>query len=261
MATPIPPVEPREAALDAPAQPGDRTAPTGVEETVEAVIRHRLADTLGGWRGSLETALPTVAFVIWWLAREDLTGAVVASAVVVVLLAAARLVTGGTLRYVGASLVATALAAFFALRSGNAEDAFLPGILTSIAWGIGALLSVLLRWPVVGFMIGAADPAIAEGDPFRWRRNPAAVRVCSRLTLVLVGLYAIRVAIMGPLYLAGNIAALTVAKVVLGWPLWAGAVVVMGLLLVRGRTPIDPDDELVRGHSAAADAQREHGPA
>ena len=63
------------------------------------------------------------------------------------------------------------------------------------------------------------------------------VAVCSRLTLVLVALYAMRVAIMVPLYLAGNIAALGVAKIVLGWPLWIAAVAVMGLLLVRGSRP------------------------
>lgn len=240
--------------------PADPAGPLPVT-TVEELIRRRLSDALGGVRGSLETTLPMLAFVIVWASTADARLSLGAAAGLTVLLLLARLAQRQTPQFVLTSVVATGLAAFFALRSGNAEDAFLPGILTSIAWGIGALLSVLLRWPVVGFMIGAADPAIAEGDPFRWRRNPAAVRVCSRLTLVLVGLYAIRVAIMGPLYLAGNIAALTVAKVVLGWPLWAGAVVVMGLLLVRGRTPIDPDDELVRGHSLAADAQREHGPA
>ena len=238
MATPIPPVEPREAALDAPAQPGDRTAPTGVEETVEAVIRHRLADTLGGWRGSLETALPTVAFVIWWLAREDLTGAVIASAVVVVLLAAARLVTGGTLRYVGASLFATALAAFFALRSGNAEDAFLPGIQMSAAWGVVTLASILLRWPLIGFLVAIGDPQF-EQQPTRWRSSRAMVRVCSRLTWVLVALYAVRVAVMLPMYLAQNVAALGVAKVVMGWPLYLVAVAVMVWMLVRGRTAVD----------------------
>lgn len=224
--------------------------------TVEELIRRRLSDALGGIRGSLETTVPMLVFVMAWTFTDDSTLSLGAAAAVTAVLAVARLVQRQTLQFVLTSVFATAIAAFFALRSGNAEDAFLPGIIGSIAWGIGSLLSVLVRWPVVGFMIGAADPAIQEGDPFRWRRNPAAVRVCSRLTLVLVALYAIRVAIMGPLYLADNVAALTVCKVVLGWPLWAAAVAVMGLMLVRGHTPIDPDDELVRGHSPDADAQR-----
>ena len=42
------------------------------------------------------------------------------------------------------------------------------------------------------------------------------------------------------------VAGLTISKVVLGWPLWAGAVAVMGTMLLKGHTPIDPDDDLVQ---------------
>ncbi len=147
-----------------------------------------------------------------------------------------RIAQRQSLKYVLNSVFATGIAAFFALRSGKAEDAFLPGILGSIGWGLAALLSVLLRWPFVGFLVGAGDPRAAE-DPFGWRRDPGLVRVCQRLTLVLVALYAVRVAIMLPLYLAGNVTLLGVAKVVLGWPAWVAAVGVMGWMLMRGRTP------------------------
>lgn len=220
--------------------------------TVEAVIRHRLGEALGGVRGSLETTLPMLAFVIVWAATKDRTLSLGAAGGLTVVLAAARLVQRQTLQFVLSSVLATALAAFFALRTGQAEDAFLPGILTSAAWLVGSLLSVVLRWPIVGLMLGAVDQqAIAEGDWARWRRNPAAVAVCSRLTLVMVGVYAIRVGVMGPLYLADNVAGLTVTKIVLGWPLWAGAVAVMGAMLLKGQTPIDPDDALVHGNDLA----------
>ena len=96
-----------------------------------------------------------------------------------------------TPRFVLSAVVATAIAAFFALRSGRAEDAFLPGILYSAAWGAGALVSVVVRWPLVGFVVGAGDPSMAD-DPFAWRRDRGLVRLCQRLTLVLVGLYALR---------------------------------------------------------------------
>lgn len=218
-----------------------------VHPTVEALIRHRLGEALGGLRGSLEAALPMLVFVIAWSATKDRNVSLGAAGALTLVLALARLVQRQTVQFVLGSLFATGLAAFFALRSGDAEDAFLPGILTSLAWLCGSLLSVALRWPVIGLMVGAADQeAVAAGDPFRWRRNAAAVRVCSRLTLVLVGIYAIRVVIMGPLYLTDNVAGLTIAKVVLGWPLWAGAVAVMGAMLLKGHTPIDPDDELVQ---------------
>ncbi|MGE9783555.1 DUF3159 domain-containing protein [Janibacter sp. CX7] len=218
-----------------------------VHPTVEALIRHRLGEAFGGLRGSLEAALPMLVFVVVWSVTKDRTLSLGSAAALTVVLAVARLVQRQTLQYVLTSIFATGLAAFFALRSGNAEDAFLPGILTSLAYLVGSLVSVLVRWPVVGLMVGVADQAaVAAGDPFRWRRNAAAVRVCSRLTLVLVAVYVIRVGIMGPLYLAGNVAGLTIAKVALGWPLWVGAVAVMGAMLMKGHTPIDPDDELVQ---------------
>ena len=217
------------------------------QPTVEALIRHRLGEALGGLRGSIETALPMVVFVIVWSATSERNTSLGAAAATTAVFAVARVVQRQTLQFVLGSVIATGLAAFFALRTGEAEDAFLPGILTSCAYLVGTVVSVLVRWPVIGLMLGFVDQAaVAAGDPFRWRRNPAAVAVCTRLTLVLVGVYVIRVGIMGPLYLADHVAGLTISKVVLGWPLWAGAVAIMGAMLLKGHTPIDPDDELVR---------------
>lgn len=206
-------------------------------ETVEDVIRHRVAEVLGGWYGSIETAAPTVAFVVVWLVRGEVRAALVAAAAVTLILLAVRLRIGGSVRFVLTSVVGTGLAAFFALRSGRAEDAFLPGILTSAAYGVGALLSIATRWPMVGFVVAAGDPDYAR-DPLAWRRDRQLVAVCSRLTWVLVGLFAIRVAVMLPLYLAGQVAWLGVAKIALGWPLYLGAIVLMGVLLATGHTPL-----------------------
>ena len=216
------------------------TARTG-GPTVEELIRHRLATALGGWRGSVETALPTVAFIGMWSWRQDLGLAVWCAVGVAVALAVARLVQRSSLQHVFGAVFATGLAAFFAMRSGKAEDAFLPGMLLSGAYLVGTLISILARWPVVGFLVGAGDPRAAE-DPFGWRRDTGMVRVCSRLTWVLVAMYAVRLSIQVPLYLAAQVEALGVAKIVLGWPLWIAGVAVMGWLLVRGSTPqqLDP---------------------
>ena len=108
---------------------GDATTTTA--ETVEALIRHRLAVALGGWRGSLETALPTVVFVALWSWRQDVTLAAGAALVVALVLAAIRLAQKSSLTHVLGAVFATAIAAFFAVRSGRAEAAFLPGILTN----------------------------------------------------------------------------------------------------------------------------------
>ncbi|MGL5864563.1 MAG: DUF3159 domain-containing protein [Dermatophilaceae bacterium] len=205
-------------------------------ETVETVIRQRLATALGGWRGSVETALPTVLFVVLWTWRQDLTLAVGAALGVALMLAVLRLVQRSALTHVLGAVFATGIAAFFALRSGRAEDAFLPGILLSAGYLVASLISIALRWPAVGFLVGAGG---AVDDPFGWRRDRGMVRVCSRLTWVLVLVYVIRLAVMAPLYFANQVVLLGTAKVVLGWPLWVAGVAVMGWLLVSGNTPLE----------------------
>jgi uncharacterized protein DUF3159 len=83
-------------------------------------------------------------------------------------------------------------------------------------------------------MVGAA-----LGDPTGWIRDRALVRMSSRLTLVLAVPYVLRLVVQLPLFLAGEVVWLAVAKVVLGWPLLLVALFVIGLLLSRGRTPIE----------------------
>jgi len=217
--------------------------PAGAEaHTVESLIRHRLSSALGGARGSFETALPTIAFVVAWTWQHDVKVALVASAVIVMILLVVRLATRQTPRYVLSAVAATAVIAFFALKSGRAEDAFLPGILTNVAYGVVSLLSVVVRWPLIGFAVAAADPRMTQEPPVF-----GLVRVCQRLTMVLVVLYAVRVVVMLPLYLAGKAEAqsndllvtlLGAAKITLGWPAYLCAVAVMGMILVRGRTPL-----------------------
>jgi hypothetical protein len=208
-------------------------------ETVEELVRARLGEQLGGPRGSLEAAVPTVVFVVAWTARHDFRFALAVSGALVALLLVVRLAQRQSPRFVLSSLVALGIAAYFVHRSGRAQDAYLPGILYSAGAGALTLLSVVVRWPLIGFVVGAAeDPE----DPLAWHRHPGIVRLCQRLTLVLVGLYAIRLGVMLPLYWAGEVAALGVAKIVLSWPLYLLGVAVMGYVLVRGRTPLGPAD-------------------
>ena len=64
-------------------------------------------------------------------------------------------------------------------------------------------------------------------------------------------LAALRVAVMLPLYLAGEVALLGVAKIGLGWPAYLLAIVVMGWLLATGRTPQTDDGAGARTGSGA----------
>lgn len=224
------------------------TAPT----TVEAVIRERFAVAVGGWRGSLEAALPTVAFVVVWTATKNLNRALVAAAVVLVIALVLRLVQRQTVKFVATAAFATALAAFLAKRSGNASDVFLPGLIQAgvmLAISVG---SILARWPLVGFIVAGGDPDLKD-DPTAWRRSRAMVTVCSRLTWVFAGLFAVRLAVMLPLYLADEVTSLGVAKIVLGWPLYLLALGLMVGLLMKGQTPLASHDPLLHDDAEGHD--------
>jgi hypothetical protein len=202
-------------------------------QTVEAAVRTQLSKALGGLRGTAESAVPTVAFTLTWLLAHDLRLAVGLSVGSAVLLLAVRLAQRSTTQFVLNSLFGIGIAAFFALRSGKAEDAFLPGILYNAGYSVVMIFSIVMRWPVVGFIIGSVT-----GDPTAWRENPAVVRLCSRLTWLLVLPCVLRVLVQYPLYLAGQVGWLGTAKIALGWPLQLASFAAMVWVLTRGRTPM-----------------------
>ncbi len=208
--------------------------------TVEDLLRDKLSEAIGGWRGAVEAAVPTLVFAVTWSLGRDLRLAVVASGACVAVLLLVRLLQRQDVRFIAYAAVGVALSAFFALRSGRAEDAFLPGMLQNAGLLVLLLVTNLARWPLFGFVVAVAEPEAFAADPTWWRRHPGIVTVAARLAWVLIALNVVRLGVMVPLYLAGEVGALGVAKVALGWPAYLLAVTAMGAILLRGRTPIDP---------------------
>ncbi|WP_370771116.1 DUF3159 domain-containing protein [Actinomadura roseirufa] len=218
------------------AQAGATAAPADAHDTVEAAVRAQLTKALGGVRGMVEAAVPTIAFTGTYVAAKDIRLAVGAGVGAAVVLLLVRIAQRSSPQFVLNSLVGIAIAAFFALRSGRAENAFLPGILLNAGYGAAMIFSIVVRWPIVGFIIGSVT-----GDPTAWRSDPGIVRLCSRLTWLLVLPCAVRVAVQYPIYLADGDQSglLGPAKIVMGWPLQVAALAAMVWLLTRGRTPLD----------------------
>lgn len=214
--------------------PGGAAAERPQFRYVEELVRYELGRTLGGPRGMVEAALPFVGFTAAWVLSRALYPSLGVALGIAVVLAVVRLVQRSSLKFVAQAVVPTAIAAFIATRTGRAEDVFLPGILYNGALAVVSLLTVAVRRPLVGFVVGAALE-----DPTGWIRDRALVRMSTRLTLVLAVPYVLRFVVQLPLFLAGEVVWLGVAKVVLGWPLLVAALFVIGLLLSRGRTPIE----------------------
>lgn len=217
--------QPSRAGAGAPADHGG--------PTVESAVRAHLAVLLGGPRGGVEAALPIALFALAYVVMDGLRPAVVLGVGSALLLLAVRLVQRSSTQFVRNGLLGIALAAGVALATGRAENAFLPGIIQSAAWAVGLGVSVLLRWPAAGFLIGGVI-----GDATGWRDDPAIVRLSDRLTLVLMIPMVVRVAVQYPLYLAGEVGWLGVTRVALGWPLSLAAFAVIAAILARGRTPL-----------------------
>ena len=218
--------------------------------TVEEVVRHQLATALGGRRGMLEAAVPTAAFTVLFLTTHDLRISLLLAVGCAGVLLVVRLVQRSTPQFVLNSLFGIGIGALFAWRAarggGDANDQalayFLPGILYNLVYAVVMVFTILVRWPIIGFMVGSVT-----GDPTGWRADRGVVRLCSRLTWLLVLPCIVRVAVQGPVYLAGRngwwdddsaVAVLGVSKLAMGWPLQVAALAAMVWLLSRNRTPV-----------------------
>jgi len=84
------------------------------------------------------------------------------------------------------------------------------------------------------------------------------VKMTSKLTLVLAVPYLTRFVIQLPLFLAGQVILLGVAKVVLGWPMLIAALAVIGLMLSKGKTPIE--DSALAGSASTGISPRNESP-
>lgn len=207
-------------------------------ETVEQIVRTRLSAALGGRRGVIEAAVPTIGFTLSYVLTENLRTSLTISVGLAVVLLVARLAQRQPVQFVINSLFGIGIAALFASRSGHASAVYLPGIIYNAAYAVVMILSIVARWPVVGLMLGSVT-----GDITAWRRDPAVVRLCSRLTWLLAAPCVIRVAVNLPLYLIldegrSKVGVMGATKLALGWPLQVAALSLMALLLTRGRTPV-----------------------
>jgi hypothetical protein len=176
-----------------------------------------LAEAVGGPLGVLETSLPAAAFVVAYAVSGQRTNtAALVAVVLAVVLAVARLVRRESPRHALSGLLGVGFAAFIATRSGRAEDFFLPGLLANAAYASAFLVSLLVRRPLVGIIVRRLEPE-SERDAEDARRRRAFVRA----TWLWAGLFLTRLAVQLPLYLAGAVVALGIARTAMGLPLFA----------------------------------------
>lgn len=187
-------------------------------ESIEDVRAERvlLERAIGGWRGIIDSGLPTAVFITAYvLTDQSLTPSVIAAVAAGVLIALWRLIRRESLQQVGTGFGAVLVAAVFTRWTGRAEDFFLPGLITNVAYGTAFLVSVLVRWPLLGVIVG-----FITGSGTSWRQDPAQRRVFAAASWLWVGLFFGRLIVQVPLYLAEAVELLGIVKIVMGWPLF-----------------------------------------
>jgi hypothetical protein len=201
----VPVSEPAPTSLD-----GQRTTDPPEQDLAEV----SLMDAFGGRRGVLDSGLPPLTFIGTYLATgNDLRIALLAALAAGVVVTVLRLARRDTVRHALAGFGAVALAAFVASRTGRPQDYFLPSLLANIAAAAAWAVSIWVKRPFLGLTVGALTRSSA------WRTDPRMLHAYCRASWIWVASFLVRVAVMTPLWLAGQTVALGLAKVALGWPM------------------------------------------
>lgn len=200
-----------------------------VEPELDRKQQLNLLDEMGGPQGIADSSLPGLVFVaVYSVSGQDLQLSAIAAVGLGAIIGLIRLVRGESVRFAAAGFIGVAIAGFIATRTGRAEDFFLPGLLFNAGYAVAYAVSIAVGWPLMGVLIG---PLI--GDGMKWRQDPARVRLFNRMSWVWVALFATRLAVQLPFYLAGSLVALGIARTAMGLPLFALGIWLCYLLLRR----------------------------
>jgi hypothetical protein len=210
-----------------------------------------IAEAVGGPRGIVEALLPGLLFVSWFTVTRDLQGSLVASLVAAGVLVTARVAMRSNVTQSVSGLIGVAICAWAASRTGEAVDFYAPGFLLNAGYAVVYALSTLRfpkvgpvpAWgpfPVIGLLIG---PLVGEG--LAWRRDPRRLRAYRQVTWLWVGMFVLRLLVQLPLYFAGAVGALGVARLAMGVPLFAVTAWLSWLVLRRVPVarPAQPESE------------------
>lgn len=216
----------------------DSEPESAAEVSVSDVVRANLTDK----QSLLDSSLPTIAFLIAYVALSELRPALIAAVAAGVIVAVIRAFRKESLRHILTGFIGVAIAAWLANQTGQAEDFFLPGLLLNIAYAAAFFISALIGKPLVGLGIAAMT-----NDRGTWAHFGPLRTAAYRATWMWGGLFATRVLVQLPLYFAGAVGALGVAKLAMGFPLFIlGALATQRLLQPalaarKAATPVTED--------------------
>lgn len=209
-----------------------------------------ILEQLGGVSGLVYSTLPILVFVpvnsLFGLAAAIWAALGVAAVILVW-----RLVVRGTVQPAISGFLGVGICAFIAHRTGDAKGYFLFGIYTSLLYGAVFLVSILVRWPLVGVVWG-----FLGGHGSSWRRSRAAVRAYDVATFAWALVFGARYLVQSELYDSDHTGWLAVARIGMGWPLTALVLLLTVWAVRRADHTVEADEAVaavpaVEGDEAA----------
>lgn len=171
----------------------------------------------GGIQGIAESILPGLVFLVSFTVTRELPLSLIAALGSAAVFTVVRLAQRRPLTQALAGVVGVGISAWLANSTGKAEDFYLPGFITNLAYIIAMVVSIAVKWPVAGLLFG-----FVRNEGLEWRKDPERVRVYRLGTWVVVAVLALRLVVQVPLYLMGEagLAALATTRLLMGAPLY-----------------------------------------
>ena len=191
--------------------------------------RDKVVNALGGKKGLIDSGVPSIIFLVVFNISKEVNTAIMSALALSLILAIFRLIKKDTIQHSVSGVIGVLICAYFANKSGNASDFYIPKLLTNLGYGTVYLIANLVGWPILGVVLG---PLL--GENFTWRNNPARKRMYVKASWIWVAMFFSRIAVQYPIYKSGNVNLLGTVNLAMGYPLFFAAAYGSWLVIKSG---------------------------
>ncbi|CAN2205601.1 Uncharacterised conserved protein UCP010219 [Candidatus Nanopelagicaceae bacterium] len=177
--------------------------------------KDKIMGAFGGKKGLIDSGIPSIIFLLTFNIRKDLQEALIASIAISAILTIIRLAMRDTVQHAISGFIGILICAWFANRTGNPSDLYIPKLLTNLGYGTLYLVTNLAGWPILGLMLG---PIL--GENLLWRNHPERKRAYIQAGWLWVAMFFTRIAVQYPIYKSGNLNLLGTVNLAMGYPLF-----------------------------------------
>ena len=187
--------------------------------------------------GVAEALVPATLYLVVYVITKDARLSAIAPAALSLIALVIRLLRKEPLAAALSGVLGVIVCVLAVMFTGEGSSYFVPGFFINAAWILAHTISLSVGWPLIGLLLG-----FLRGSLTAWRKVPSLRRAAQLCTLVWIAVFAARLAVQLPLFFADQTESLGVARLVMGVPLFALAVIFTWLVLSRVSSAVDAQD-------------------